>query len=70
MLPQHSQKTFWVFKFSEVTTATTTTNKKKNKQKTFALHYSLKAKNYIPVCMFLYIFISAYLREKTFVPET
>ena len=47
-----------------------TKTKNKTKQKTFALHHFLKAKNCIPVCIFLYIFMSVYLREKFFVPET
>ena len=47
-----------------------TKTKNKTKQKTFALHHFLKAKNCIPVCIFLYIFISVYLLEKMFVPET
>ena len=46
-----------------------TKTKNKTKQKTFALHHFLKAKNCIPVCIFLYIFMSVYLREKIFVPE-
>ena len=73
-----SQKPFWVYNFSDLakfiyfllrfqkTTLTITTKK----QKPFALHHFLKAKNCIPVCIFLYIFISVYLLEKMFVPET
>ena len=45
-------------------------NKKQNKEKTFALHHFLKAKSCIPVCIFLYIFMSVCLREKIFVPNT
>ena len=73
-----SQKPFWVYNFSDLAkfiyfllrfqkTTTTITTKK---QKPFALHHFLKAKNCIPVCIFLYIFISVYLLEKMFVPET
>ena len=73
-----SQKPFWVYNFSDLAkfiyfllrfqkTTTTITTKK---QKPFALHHFLKAKNCIPVCIFLYIFISVYLLEKMSVPET
>ena len=73
-----SQKPFWVYNFSELAKFTyfllrfqkTTTAITTKKQKTFALHHFLKAKNCIPVCIFLYIFMSVYLLEKMFVPET
>ena len=68
-----SLQIFWGYKvyiFLLQCQKTTTTTKTKQKQKTFALHHFLKAKNCIPVCIFLYIFMSVYLREKIFVPET
>ena len=71
MLPQHSQKPFWVYKFSEVTTFTyflLRCQKQQQQQQTkltknICIVPFSKAKNCIPVFIFLYIFMSVYLRE-------
>ena len=44
--------------------------KKQNKTKNIWIAPFLNAKNCFPVCIFLYIFMPVYLREKVFVPET